>query len=51
MKKKLRYVVLPLLIIAAVFSFGLTKVQAEEETTTTTAETLTNEKVKVYVLC
>ena len=49
MKKKLRYVVLPLLIIAAVFSFGLTKVQAEEETTTTTAETLTNEKVKVYV--
>ncbi len=49
MKKKLSYVVLPLLIIAAVFSFGLTKVHADEEPTTTTAETLTNERVKVYV--
>jgi glutaredoxin len=49
MKKKLSYVILPLLIIAAVFSFGLTIVHADEEPTTTTTETLTNERVKVYV--
>ena len=47
MKKKIKYLVLPLLLIAALFSFGLNTVHAEDEQVTATA---TEEgKVKVYM--
>ena len=42
--KKLKLLVLPILMLAMVFGFGLTTVRAEE----TTTETLSNAKVKVY---
>jgi len=48
MKKKAKYLVLPLLLIAAIFSFGLNKVQAEDEQVTTTAAA-DEGKVKVYM--
>ena len=44
MKGKLKLLVLPLLLIAMVFGFGLTKVSADDVAT----ETLSNAKVKVY---